>query len=474
MMQQLERLMGAVPFRDGVRKYLKTYAYGNASWPDLIHILDKYTSADLEAWNKVWVNEAGRPRISYQCETNGNIITRLTLTQKGEDGSARVWPQFFELALVYPDHTESYTVNLKAASVAVPEVSGKPRPLYILFNSGGEGYGVFPIDTQGIAQIDALPGPLMRASAYINQYENMLDGSGDGRDTGGVVGSALTPRDLLEQDRQYLLTEKAELNLGVLLGQISSIFWHFTKPADRVALAPGLESILWTTMEKTDQPNEKKLLFSTYASIALTRNAQDSVYKAWNRREPPPGVKLSEDDYTGLAAGLAIRTYPGYRKILQTQASRIQNPDRRARFQYIQPSLSEDQAVRDSFFVSLKDPKNRQKEAWVLSALGYLHHPLRTGVSEKYLPASLDWLLDIQRTGDVFFPERWLQASFGNYQTASAAAVVRHFLETHPGYNPKLREKILQTTDNLFRAETLLAQCFKTASENPVKNLGTE
>jgi aminopeptidase N len=444
MMQQLERLMGEVPFRNGVREYLKAYAYGNASWPDLIHILGKYTSYDLEAWNKVWVNEAGRPRISYQCETKGNAIARLTLAQRGEDGSARIWPQFFELALVYGDHTEQYTVNLKAATMTVPEVSGKPVPLYILFNSGGEGYGVFPIDTQGIARVASLPDPVMRASAYINQYENMLD------------GSAVQPHQLLEQDEQYLLLESKELNLGALLGQISSVFWHFTTPADRTILAPGLEKTLWAAMEKADQPNEKKLLFLAYTGIELTRSAQDSVYKVWNGKQPPAGVKLSEDDYTGLAAGLALRTYPGYREILETQASRIQNPDRRARFGYIQPSLSEDQAVRDSFFLSLRDRRNREKEAWVLSALSYLHHPLRTGASEKYLPASLDWLLEIQRTGDVFFPERWLQASFGNYQTAGAAAVVRHFLETHPDYNPKLKEKILQTTDNLFRAEKLL------------------
>jgi aminopeptidase N len=464
VMQQLERLMGEVPFRDGVREYLKTYAYGNASWPDLIHILGKYTSSDLEAWNKVWVNEAGRPRISYRCETRGNTITRLTLTQKGEDGSARIWPQFFELALVYPDHTEQYTVNLKAATVTVPEVSGKSRPLYILFNSGGEGYGVFPIDTQGISRITSLADPLMRASAYINQYENMLDGSGTGNSVGnstgsGIwngLGSALTPRRLLEQDEQYLSGESKELNLGTILGQISSVFWHFTTPADREILAPGLEKTLWEAMEKTDQPNEKKLLFTTYTGIMLTRNAQDSAYRVWDSKQPPAGVKLSEEDYTGLAAGLALRVYPGYKQILGVQASRIQNPDRRARFLYIQPSLSEDQTVRDSFFVSLKDRKNREKEAWVLSALGYLHHPLRAGASEKYLPASLDWLLDIQRTGDVFFPERWLQASFGNYQTPSAAAIVRSFLQTHLGYNPKLKEKILQTTDNLFRAEKLL------------------
>jgi aminopeptidase N len=184
----------------------------------------------------------------------------------------------------------------------------------------------------------------------------------------------------------------------------------------------------------------------------MSREGADRLFYIWKDKRPPAGVQLSEDDYTALAAALAIRNYPGYRAVLQEQLSRIQNSDRRERWLWLQPALSNDVAERDRFFAGLKDAGNRRKEAWVLSALGYLHHPLRADASEKYLPATLDWLEDIQRTGDVFFPQSWLAASFGYYQTASAEAVVKGFLEAHPGYNPKLKAKILQATDNLSRA----------------------
>ena len=104
----------------------------------------------------------------------------------------------------------------------------------------------------------------------------------------------------------------------------------------------------------------------------------------------------------------------------------------------------------------MKDPKNREKESWVLSALGNLHHPLRTAQDEKYLSYSLDWMEDIQRTGDVFFPQSWAAATLGNYQSATAAALVRNFKRTHPGYNRQLMGKILQAADNLFRAQSLV------------------
>src|SRR5258708_11754325 len=208
-------------------------------------------------------------------------------------------------------------------------------------------------------------------------------------------------------------------------------------------------------MLSAGSPNEKKLLFRTYTNIFLSKQGQDRMFAIWKQQVPPAGVKLSEEDYTNLAAVLALRTYPGNQKILEEQLARIKNEDRRQRLIYLLPALSNDIRERDRFFDSLKVAVVRKKEAWVLAGLSYLCHPLRTAASEKYLPQTLDLLAEIQRTGDVFFPQSWLQASFAWYRTGTAAATVRRFLQQHPDYNPKLKAQILQPTDNLFRAERL-------------------
>ena len=101
MMRQLERLIGNDSLRNGLREYLKTYAFGNATWSDLIAILDKRTPADLQTWSRIWVNETGRPVFTHQLDQQNGRISRFTMMQTGEDGSQRVWPQAFEVALVY-------------------------------------------------------------------------------------------------------------------------------------------------------------------------------------------------------------------------------------------------------------------------------------------------------------------------------------------------------------------------------------
>ncbi|WP_439883236.1 M1 family metallopeptidase [Pontibacter sp. MBLB2868] len=444
VMRQLERLMGEEAFKKGIREYIQKYANSNASWPDLIEILDRYTPADLQKWNEIWVDEPGRPQFSFVMDALNNKISELTLFQKGEDGSERVWPQLFEVAIVYPDRVVEFTVNMDKSSVSLDKAVGMQEPLFILFNSSGQGYGQFPFDAKMLTKLYMLKDPVMRASAYINLYESMLN------------EKDITPAQLLSFYRSGLSKEQEELNLKLMTSQLGDIYWNFTSPATRQQIVPGLEQDIWQAMQNATAPNYKKLLFKAYQNISQTEQAKERLYQVWQQQQAPQGVKLTEDDYTSLALALALREYPQGNSILQDQLKRITNPDRRKRLEFMIPALSADEQVRDAFFASLKDPKNREKEAWVASALAYLHHPLRANTSEKYLKESLELLEEIQLTGDIFFPANWLNSTFGAYQTPAAATVVRSFLQQNPDYNQKLKAKILQASDNLFRAEQLL------------------
>ncbi|WP_460948617.1 M1 family aminopeptidase [Spirosoma daeguense] len=445
MMRQLERLMGKTALRDGLRDYLKKYAFGNATWADLIAILDARTPVDLATWNRVWVSETGRPRFTYQLEKQSNKISRFTISQKGEDGSNRVWPQGFEIALVYPDHVEELTVDMNQPNVTLAEAVGKSVPQFVVFNSSGQGYGVFPVDTAMISQLGSLKNPVTRAATYINLYENML------------AGQVITPTRLASVYQQILGHESEELNLRLLTNQLSDIIWNFTRPENRPALATSVEQAAWQAMEKEPVSGKKKLLFRLYQNVALSQEARNRLYTIWNDQKAPTGVTLTEDDYTSLSLALAVRDYPAD-GILAKQLLRIKNIDRKKRLEFMMPALSGNVAERDQFFASLANVNNREREAWVTAALGYLHHPLRAETSAKYLPKSLELLEEIQRTGDIFFPESWLRSTLSSYQTPEVMQLVRKFLSDRPTYNPRLKAKLLQAADATFRASKLLYQ----------------
>jgi aminopeptidase N len=443
MMRQLEKLMGKDNFQQGIREYLKKYAYSNATWNDLIAILSQHTTTNLYTWNKVWVNQPGRPVFNYQVKYMGNKMSHLTITQYPEVGAPRVWPQAFSITLVYSDHSKTIPVNMNAQQIALKAATGLAKPSFILFNADGMGYGLFPADKAMTGSLFNLESPLQRASAYINGYENM------------VAGRAFKPVELLKLYLKGISIEQNEMNLRLLTGYITSIYWSFILPKDRLALSAELEHTLWAAMEQQTATNNKKILFGAYQSVYLSAYAKNRIYKIWQSQKAPDGIKLAEDDYTGLALTIALKS-DTVTSVLKQQLDRITNAGRKARLTFMMPALSLNVQERDNFFNSLADRKNRQKEAWVTAALAYLNHPLRQSTSVKYLPRSLELVDEIQRTGDVFFPQSWLAAIFSSYQTKDAYRVVSDFLKRHPNYNPKLKDKILQATDNLYRAQKML------------------
>jgi len=196
----------------------------------------------------------------------------------------------------------------------------------------------------------------------------------------------------------------------------------------------------------------KSTYFSAFRSTVTTADGITFLERVWRRQEKIPGLTLAEPDEAGMALDLAVRSVPAAAAILQEQRTRFMNPDRKARFEFVMPALSDQQETRDAWFDSLKDVKNRRREPWVLEGLQYLHHPLRAASSEKYIRPSLDLLIEIQRTGDIFFPTRWMNATLGGHNTRSAASVVREFLSQRKDYPIRLRRIILQAADELLRA----------------------
>jgi aminopeptidase N len=152
-----------------------------------------------------------------------------------------------------------------------------------------------------------------------------------------------------------------------------------------------------------------------------------------------------------------VRDVEAAEEILETQLGRITNPDRHDRFAFIMPAVSRDASVRRAFFESLSDAANRRREAWVLGAVRYLHHPLRASASRGFVTPALALVREIQQTGDIFFPKRWADATLSGYQSVQTAADVRAFIDQLPAdYPERLRWVLLSSADPLFRAARLL------------------
>ena len=419
VMDKIVELMGEEAFRAGIQEYLRTYAYGNATWRDLVAILDKHSKEDITTFSEAWVEKARMPFI--------HLVYR-----KGRYTIYDEYPQWAQ-------RFNCYVVN-KDGSAEVVEVEIKPRDKGYTFprnakivipNCDGRGYGLFGLSLETVDwmmnNIGEVEDDLMRQSMV-----TMLNEVYEWRN----IETECSVYAWLDFLIDYIPREKNYLIASTLNG-------YLTKPMLEVGTAED-EARLWEIATTCDNPALSRRLKMTLAHVMRSEEVCAKVYNMWSAESDK---MLNESDYMTLAYELAVRYPERYNEIYTTQLERITNPDRRSQFEYIMRGTHPDSEVRDALFESLMEPANRRIEPWTATLLGYLNHHLRQEEAVKYIYRGLEEMQEVQRTGDIFFPRNWAGALLGGHTSDEAKAEVQRFLNDHPDYPRLLRNKILQAAD---------------------------
>ena len=345
VMAQLEQLVGADNFRAGMSAYLRAHEYGNASFADMIDVLDKLSPEDLRAWSRVWVEEAGRPTLRVSLTKAGGRIQSLSFTESDPLQRGRIWIEPLNSAFIYADTVRFIPVRVAGRVTSVAAAAGLPAPLAILPNGDARAYGLLVLDAASrswlLAHLPTVKDPVLRGAAWLDLWDALLERQ--------VTASALA-----ELALRALPLENDEQLTARILGYLDDTYWRYSTAGARARLAPRVEELLWQRLASAPTASRKAAYFSALRSLALTPASVARLRAIWAQTDSVPGLKLSEDDYTALANSLVLRGAGHPDSILDTQAARIKNPDRRARFAFVRPTLSTDAKVRDAWFEALR------------------------------------------------------------------------------------------------------------------------
>ena len=443
VMRQLEMMVGEGPFRAAMREYLQRYAFGNATWLDLVRILDAGTPQDVASWSRAWVEERGRPEFvtTVRTGTDGRVAD-VVLTMADPISRGLVWPQRLRVSLGHATGVRSLVADVSGPLTTVPGAAGLERPLYVLPNGGGIGYGLFVLDDASrvylLEHVEDIPDALTRGSAWVTLWDNLLE-------------SRIEPGRFLDAALRALARETDEQNAQRVLAYVARTFWRWLPPSARTARGPALEAALRQGLDRAKTQSQKAAWFNAYRDTVQSRAGAAWLERVWRRDEKVPGLTLAEPDEIALALELAVRQVPGWEGILETQHQRTLNPDRKARFAFVMPALSADAGTREQAFERFRRVENRRREPWVLESMAYLNHPLREEHAKRFVRPALGLLREIQQTGDIFFPSRWMDSLLSGHRSPDVAAAVRDFLAAEPLYPQRLRWTILSAADELFR-----------------------
>ncbi len=432
MMEMLVQRMGQEAFQKGIHDYLKTYAYSNATWDELIALMSKYSERELKSFSEVWVKEKGMPVLQTKVENGYLIVEQSDTWDRG-----LVWPQQLKYRLIEEGVVEDVAIEINEPSaIAKTKLKhGFSAPL-ILPNVDGRGYGFFQMNAHDVkgafACLDSINDDLLKGSLLITLNENLQKHTVD-------VDS------YLHSLMNYLAAEESDLLYSMALGYLGSAV-RFTESD-----YSWLEKKLWKQVQEGKKPQFRLQAFREFVNLANSEEAVDRLYQIWKSQDKPGGSDLSERDYIGLSYQLAIHLPDEADRIVEEQLSRISNPDRREEYLFISPAVSPHKAIRDSLFNALLVADNRSVEPWASSALSLLNHRLRQKESVAYIRVGLGVLEEVQQIGDIFFPTGWLRSLLGGHTSVEARDEVEFFWKEHPDFPLMLSSKIRQQADHLYR-----------------------
>ena len=187
VMRQLEQVLGAGQLQEGLRVYLKQFAFGNASWLDLVRVLDERSDRDLAAWSRVWVEEAGRPSIRTELDIDEkDVVRRLAFTQSDpvKDRSL-VWTQRIAVLLGLRTGVRSVPLEISGARTEVPDAATISGLRFVLPTGGGLAYGGVTLDDRSRAyllqHVAGLEDPVARGAAWVTLWRSCSTGASSRR-----------------------------------------------------------------------------------------------------------------------------------------------------------------------------------------------------------------------------------------------------------------------------------------------------
>ena len=424
MMSKLEKEKGVDNLRDGLRSYLQHFAYGNATWDDLIVELDRFNPEhSAQSFSDVWVKQKGMPVIMHN-------VHRVVQSDPYDRGL--VWKQGFDIGYVNENGRFcQHPIYMNDNDYLLDDRYSKG----FFINSNAEGYGQFALDHKGISRMSKAwktmaDNDITRYAAVINLYENFH--------LGNITASELARvlLEFLKHENNELIASTTCSYLGDLLASLEG--------KQRAAT----EQRLFGLSQQHGLQSVRQTLLRQLSIKAESPKVLDKLYEIWNQQN---ATFLNSRDYMRMAYHLAIMKPKQWQEILDEQRSRLSNVDQQREFDFISRACNPDTRVQQQLFDELLMAENRRVEPWARDMLALLNDPTREPLSNRYLIPGLDALQEVQRTGDIFFPGYWLTGLLSGHRSEGAKQVVRQWIDAHTSLDAALMNKLKENAYWLLR-----------------------
>ena len=444
VLKQLNYLVGEPAFQQGVRQFLDQHAYANATWQDLLASVGGAYGQPLDEFGKNFMLRPGMPIVEQRLTLRAGKISGLELIQRPAQAlsGASPWPMRTQLLLSYRNQPAiTLPVELKERSTSITNAIGKPTPQFVFANFDDYGYFLTLLDSASIRSLEGgalgtVTDPLLRTMLWGALWDQVREAQFD-------------PLRFARLALKELPRERDEQIFPNVLGRLTRTLTTYAGPLQRTKLLPEVESALWAGANDTARTyGIRKAYADAYIGIAESPTAIKNLIGILSA-DSLVGEPVKDPTRWEVVNRLTVINAAGAAKLVATQSARDTTADGKRRA-FSVGAARKDAAVKRDYFNQYFADK-ALNEDWASGSLGAFNAPEHAALTLPYLRQALDSLPYIQKNRRIFFLGSWLGAFIGGQRSEAAQAIVREYLAANPALPLDLKQKVLQTADELDR-----------------------
>ena len=446
ILKQLNYLVGDTAFRDGLRTYVREHPYGNASWRELLGAVGSASHRSLADWGANYILRPGMPVITQHVRLRGTGLAGLTLDQTPAQtlSGHAPWPIRVDVLLGYANAPAQHrNVELLARSTSVP-AAGAQAPDFVFANAADYGYALVRLDPRSVRWLEIGIGTV---------HDNFLRAMLWGALWDEVRSARLAPGRFARMILREIPREADEQLVPVLLGRLSRAVTAYMSSGEQARLRPALERVLLAGANDTARSyGVRKNHLDAFVGLARS-SAGLAVLDHLLDSSSAAGAPLRAPTRWAVVTALVARgaSTAGVRLAAESRRDSTSEGRRRA---FVAGAARPDSITKAQYWARYFTDRELNED-WVTASLRAFHDPEHDELTRQFLIPAMDSLPWIQRNRRIFFLGNWISSTVDGQRSASALSALDAMLGTRPALARDLREKILQSRDELERTVTI-------------------
>jgi aminopeptidase N len=450
ILKQLNYLVGDSAFQAGLHDFLQSHAYGNATWQDLLASIGKAANRSLTEWGRQYILRPGMPVLEQRIDVSNGRVSRLMLIQHPAQALSGkgVWPMRTEVVLWSRDSAPVFVpVEIRAETTLVAAAKGRRAPDFVFANANDNAYGLVMLDAQSTRWLSEHVGevrdPLLRAMLWGAMWDLVRD-------------ARLAPATFISTAMRELPRETDEQIAAGIVTRLSRATATYISTAQERELVAAVErTFLGLGADASRSYGIRKNALDAFIGMARTPAALATL-NAWLDSASTAGLPLRQPTRWMIVTHLVERGSLRADSLIATEERRDTTSSGK-RSAFVAYAARPAASVKSDYFRRYFADTTLNEE-WVTASLRGFNSSDAATLTLGFLVPALDSLPWIQHNRRIFFLGSWLGSFIGGQRSGEALREVDRFLAEHPRLPLDLRQKVLQSRDDLERTVRVRAR----------------